>query len=64
MAKKEKRFIMETSETVSFGTSAMVFTDRDTGVQYLYIGNGYGGGLTPLLNAEGKPVTTKGKTAG
>jgi hypothetical protein len=27
-------------------------------VNYLYIGEGYGGGLTPLLDATGKPVVT------
>ena len=27
-----------------------IWLDRATGVQYLYIGSGSGGGLTPLLN--------------
>jgi hypothetical protein len=35
-----------------------VWVDRETGVNYLYRFAGYGGGLTPLLNAEGKPVVT------
>ena len=26
---------------------------------YLYVGRGYGGGLTPLIDADGKPIVTK-----
>ena len=33
--------------------------DKETGVNYLYVQNGYSGGLTPLLDAGGKPVITK-----
>ena len=32
---------------------------QETGVNYLFIANGFGGGLTPLLDAEGKPIITK-----
>ena len=28
-------------------------------VNYLYVQIGYGGGITPLLDADGKPVITK-----
>lgn len=40
-----------------------IYVDKETGVNYLFIASGYAGGLTPLLDAEGKPVITKG-TAG
>lgn len=40
-----------------------IYVDKETGVNYLFIVSGYAGGLTPLLDAEGKPVVTKG-TAG
>lgn len=40
-----------------------IYVDKETGVNYLFIVSGYAGGLTPLLDAEGKPVITK-KTAG
>ena len=40
-------------------TDACVIIDKETGVNYLYVGRGYGGGLTPLLDAEGKPIITK-----
>ena len=33
-----------------------VWVDNETGVNYLYHCSGYAGGLTPLLDREGKPV--------
>ncbi|WP_137665605.1 DUF6440 family protein [Enterococcus hulanensis] len=36
----------------------MVFVDRETGVNYMFNKVGYAGGLTPLLDKEGKPVIT------
>lgn len=30
--------------------------DRETGVNYLFHTSGYAGGMTPLLDREGKPV--------
>ena len=35
------------------------YVDKETDVNYLYVQNGYSGGLTPLLDADGKPVITK-----
>ena len=32
--------------------------DKETGVNYLFRTNGYAGGMTPLLDAEGYPVIT------
>lgn len=40
-------------------TDAVVIIDKETGVNYLYVGRGYGGGLTPLLDANGKPIVTR-----
>ena len=40
-------------------TEAIVIVDKETGVNYLYVGRGYGGGLTPLLDADGKVIVTK-----
>lgn len=37
----------------------MIFMDKETGVNYLYVAYGNGGGLTPLLDADGKPIVTK-----
>ena len=36
-----------------------LLVDQKTGVTYLYVQNGYGAGLTPLLNPDGTPVITK-----
>ncbi|WP_024620664.1 DUF6440 family protein [Metaclostridioides mangenotii] len=35
-----------------------IWVDRETGVNYLYHVDGYSGGLTPLLDRDGKPVIT------
>ncbi|MCL2738316.1 MAG: DUF6440 family protein [Bacteroidales bacterium] len=36
-----------------------VITDTKTGVQYLFIWDGYAGGLTVLVDKEGKPLIGK-----
>ena len=36
-----------------------IWVDKETGVNYIYRGNGYGGGLSPLLDANGNVVVTK-----
>lgn len=33
-----------------------IYVDKETGVNYLFTVNGYAGGLTPLLDRDGKPV--------
>ncbi len=35
-----------------------IWVDKLTGVNYLFHAGGYAGGLTPLLDREGKPVIT------
>lgn len=35
-----------------------IWVDKLTGVNYLFHAGGYSGGLTPLLDREGKPVIT------
>ncbi len=56
MAKKEKRFL----KTYSQGTVDVIeiLVDQETGVNYLFRSNGYAGGMTPLLDREGRPVLT------
>ena len=53
------RFDIKDRETLGLITDARVIVDKETGVNYLYVCHGYGGGLTPLLDAEGKPIVTK-----
>ncbi len=33
-----------------------IWVDKETGVNYLFHAGGYAGGLTPLLDRDGKPV--------
>lgn len=33
-----------------------IWVDTETGVQYVFHKDGYAGGLTPLLDKDGKPV--------
>ncbi len=35
-----------------------IWVDTETGVNYVWHSSGYAGGLTPLLDREGKPVVT------
>lgn len=56
--KKFERFIITYSQGSELTTKTMILVDRETGVNYLFTKNGYGGGLTPLLDVEGKPVIT------
>lgn len=35
-----------------------IWVDKKTGVNYMYHAAGYGAGLTPLLDREGKPVVS------
>ena len=52
---KEKRFIKTYSQDLG---GVVIYVDKQTGVNYLYVSGGYGGGLTPLLNRDGTPVIT------
>ena len=39
-------------------SSTEIWVDKETGVNYLYHACGYSGGLTPLLDRDGKPIVT------
>ncbi len=54
--KKEKRFEKVYDQGAMEGMEMWV--DRETGVNYLYHYAGYSGGLTPLLDRDGKPVVS------
>lgn len=57
--KQDKRFeIISTQGSIE---SYRVIIDKETGVNYLYVSNGTSGGLTVLLNSEGKPIIAKDK---
>ena len=52
----EKRFVKVYSDG-TFGSNE-IWVDKKTGVNYLFHASGYAGGLTPLLDREGKPIIT------
>ena len=56
---KDSRFQIVEKDSLSIMTTAKVIIDTETGVNYLFVQSGYGGGLTPLLDAKGNPIITK-----
>lgn len=54
--KDEKRFVRILKEGSEMSSAQWVIVDRETGVQYLFVKSGYGAGLTPLLDRDGKPL--------
>ncbi len=61
MEKKDQRFTVTIKEGNSLKESGLiqVIVDQKTGVNYLWVKSGNCGGLTPLLDAQGKPIVTK-----
>lgn len=57
MAEKQKRFVTVYTQT-TFNTNTRVLVDKETGVNYLFFLQSYGGGLTVLVDADGKPIVT------
>ena len=53
----DKRFV-KTYSQAGFFVAVEIWVDRLTGVNYLFHKDGYGAGLTPLLNRDGTPVVT------
>ena len=61
MAKKEERFevtFRDGSQLKDEGVR-QILVDKETGVNYLCWKSGYGAGITPLLDSEGKVIVTK-----
>lgn len=53
---KEKRFkVIYSQGTVDV---VKILVDTETGVQYLLMKSSYAGGLTPLLDRDGKPIVS------
>ncbi len=57
MRGSEKRFVKTYSQS-GFASNFQIWVDTETGINYIYASQGYSGGLTPLLDREGKPVVT------
>ena len=52
---KEKRFKKVYSQDMG---STVILVDKKTGVNYLFTSSGYAGGLTVLLDKDGKPIVS------
>ena len=61
---KKKRFGRIESNSVDLTSTAAIYLDTETGVQYLLVTSGYGAGLTPLLDEHGAPVIDKSVAVG
>ena len=59
MNKTTKRFEFQEPEKGTILTDALIIIDKKTGVNYLIVRSCYGAGLTPLIDADGKPIVTK-----
>jgi hypothetical protein len=57
MGKDMKRFVWRESEGIL--KESRIIVDTVTGVNYLFVHEGYAGGLTQLLDADGKPIVTR-----
>ena len=59
MTKKDKDLRFERVYSQGKWTTAMeIWVDKETGVNYLLYQAGYAGGMTVLLDKDGKPVVT------
>jgi hypothetical protein len=52
----KKRFLSITEKSTSAFTVPTIIVDKTTGVQYLFVVQGYSGGLAPLIDKDGKPL--------
>lgn len=56
MAEKKPKRFERVYIQANFSETMEIWQDRETGVNYLYRSAGSSGGLTPLLDRDGKPV--------
>lgn len=57
LSEQDKRFtVVYTQGSLSI---TEIWVDNFTGVNYIFHKDGYGAGLTPLLDKDGKPVVTR-----
>ena len=56
----DERFVKTYSQVDGVLSSVItnILVDTETGVNYVFHKDGYGGGLTPLLDENGKPIVT------
>ncbi|MBR6392762.1 MAG: hypothetical protein IKS12_05690 [Eubacterium sp.] len=61
MSKEENRFEVVFKEGSQIKDDGMrqIIVDKETGVNYFVWKSGYAGGITPLLDSEGKVIITE-----
>ena len=52
----DKRFERIYKQSTNLAGEVQILVDRETGVQYLFRVDGYGGGMTVLVGPDGKPL--------
>ena len=60
--KDDSRFIRTYEQSGLVKGTLEIWVDTVTGVNYLFRSSGYAGGLTPLLDQEGRPGQKAGKS--
>ena len=60
MAKKDTRFevVYKDGGQLREEGYRQILVDKETGVNYIFHASGYSGGMTVLLDKDGKPVIT------
>lgn len=60
MGKSIDRFVVKQKEGAQLTDSGLmqVIVDRENGVNYLFVKSGTTGGITVLVDAEGKPIVS------
>lgn len=54
----KERFVKKYSQGNAFTTLIQVIIDCETGVNYVIMKDGYGGGICPLLDEKGNVIIT------
>ena len=58
MSKLERfEVVLKEGNSLTEAGLIMILRDKETGVQYLWVKSGYSGGLSPLLDSDGKTLT-------
>jgi len=55
----DRFYVIEGEKGETYNTET-IYVDTETGVQYLWVRSGYAGGLTVLLDHDGKPLIAEG----
>ena len=57
MSKLERfEVVLKEGNSLTEAGQIIILRDKETGVQYLWVKSGYAGGLSPLLDSDGKPL--------